>query len=131
MNELNQTEQTLQSLAQLIALTAMQWLPARADDSQTSMIWNQDQYRLEGQPFTHNGRQLHLVIDIKAFELQFIDASNYVSAYFSPGGRTPVDAMAWWKSQMQALGVTEINPLNYHLDVDPVAPKLCMNNRPV
>lgn len=31
MIELNQADQTLHSLAQLIALTAMQWLPSRAD----------------------------------------------------------------------------------------------------
>lgn len=121
MNAVNQADQTLHSLAQLLALTAMQWLPPRPDDSQTNLCWNSDRHRLEGRPFTHNGHQLRLVIDMNTFTLQFIDEREHISATFSPENRTPADALIWWTSQMQAWGVAGSNPLNYQLDQPPVA----------
>lgn len=121
MNALNLADQTLHSLSQLIALTAMQWLPSRPDDSQTNLVWNSDRRRLEGRPFTHNGHQIRLVIDTATFTLQFVDEREHVSAAFSPENRTPADATAWWISQMQAWGVVGINNVNYQLDHEPIA----------
>lgn len=124
---LNQADRTLHSLSQLIALTGTQWLPARVDDSHTNLIWNGQRHRLEGRPFAHNGQPVRLVIDTVAFALYFIDNQEHVSASFSPGNRTPADAMAWWKSQMQAWGISEIRGLNYQLDHDPIASQTVYN----
>ena len=120
VHDINQTDQTLHSLAQLLALTAMQWLPARPDDSHTNLIWNSHKNRLEGQPFTCKGQQIRLIIDMDAFALNFIDDRDNVLASFSPANRTPAHAMAWWKSQMQAWGIAEIRGLNYQLANDSV-----------
>lgn len=121
MNELNQADQTLHSLGQLIALTAMQWLPPRADDSQTNMTWNSNQHWLEGRPFGHKGQLVRLVIDTRAFVLYFIDDREHISASFSPENRTPDDALAWWTIQMQAWGIATIQELNYPANPDPLA----------
>ena len=120
MNNVNQADKTLHSLAQLVALTGMQWLPLQADDSQTNMAWNSHQHRLEGRTFTHNGQQVRLVVDTGAFVLQFIDNREQVLASFSPENKTPADATAWWKDQMKEWGISEIRKLNYQLDHNPV-----------
>lgn len=129
-NILNQADQTLHSLAQLIALTGMQWLPLRADDSQTNLTWNSDRHRLEGRPFGHGGRQVRLVIDTETFTLYFVDDREHVSASFSPHNRTPVDAHVWWNVQMQAWGRTDSRGLNYQLAHDPISPRTAYE-RPV
>ncbi|MVM36815.1 hypothetical protein GO730_02585 [Spirosoma sp. HMF3257] len=120
MNELNQADKTLHSLAQLIALTGMQWLPLLTDDSQTNMDWNSQLHRLEGRQFAYQGQQVRLVIDIEAFALQFIDDQEQVLTSFSPENKTPVNATTWWKNQMQTWGVSEIRGLNYKLGQDPI-----------
>ncbi|GAB2583989.1 hypothetical protein [Spirosoma areae] len=120
MNDLNQADKTLHSLAQLIALTGMQWLPLLADDSQTNMAWNSHLHRLEGRPFADNGQPIRLIIDTEDFALQFINDREEVLASFSPENKTPDDAMAWWKDQMKAWGISEILGVNYQLDHDPV-----------
>ncbi|QDK77561.1 hypothetical protein EXU85_02695 [Spirosoma sp. KCTC 42546] len=123
MNELNQADKTLHSLAQLIALTGMQWLPILADDSQTNMAWNSKLHRLEGRPFVCKGQQVRLVINTTTFTFYFVDDLEQVLASFLPENRTPVDAAAWWKHQMQTWGISEIRAVNYQLDQDPVDPQ--------
>ncbi|GAB4032394.1 hypothetical protein [Spirosoma gilvum] len=121
MDDLNQADKTLHSLAQLIALTGMQCLPLQADDSQTNMVWDQLLHRLEGRAFDQAGQQLRLVIDTEAFTVQFIGDHNRILSLLSPEGKTPADVLMWWNEQMRSLGITEIRPLNYHLDHEPVA----------
>ncbi len=116
MSALNQADQTLHSLSQLLALTAMQGLPPRPDDSQTNLGWNSDLHRLEGRPFVQNSHLLRLVIDMATFTLQFVDEREHILAIFSPEKRTPAEATAWWKSQMQAWGMDGNKGLNYQLD---------------
>lgn len=121
MNDLNQADQTLHSLAQLIALTGMQWLPLLADDSQTNMAWNSNLHQLEGRPFVYNGQQIRLVINTKTFTLYFVNDHEHVLSVFSPENRTATDATDWWKNQMQTWGISEIRGVNYQLHQDPVA----------
>ncbi|GAB4022561.1 hypothetical protein [Spirosoma koreense] len=123
MNELNQADKTLHSLAQLIALTGMQWLPLLADDSQTNMAWNSHLNRLEGRTFVYKDQQVRLVINTKPLALCFVDDNDHVLVLFSPENRTPAEATAWWKHQMQTWGISEISGLNYQLDQDPVGPQ--------
>ncbi|WP_080055784.1 hypothetical protein [Spirosoma aerolatum] len=122
MDDLNQTDKTLHSLAQLIALTGMQWLPLQTDDSQTNMAWNPVLHWLEGRAFDQAGQHLRLVIDTEAFTVQFVDGQNRVLGLFSPEGKTPADALMWWNDQMRSWEISAIRPLNYHLDHEPVAP---------
>lgn len=122
INDLNQTDKILHSLAQLIAQTAMQTLPALPDDSQINMVWNNIQLRLEGRPFPLHGQSAQLVIDTNSFTLQFIDEESQLLAAFPLEGRTPIDAENWWKARMQAWGFSVDIPLNYKLDHPPVAP---------
>lgn len=121
IDQLNETDKTLHSLAQLIALTSMQWLPPRPDDSQTNILWNADRQRLEGQPFGHNGQLVQLVIDTEPFALHFVDDRGLVIASFWSDHHTPDEAMAWWTGLMQTWGLTSVRPLNYQLDTEPVA----------
>lgn len=120
INHLNQADQTLHSLAQLIALTEMQWLPAQADDSQTNMAWNPDQQRLEGRPFVHANQTIRLVISIDPFAVAFIDDQNKSLNSFIPHGQTPAAAMTWWTTQLQTWGISDHKPVNYHLDQPPI-----------
>lgn len=128
INELNQVDKTMHSLAQLVALTAMQTLPALPDDSQTNMGWNHTQLRLEGRPISLNGQSAQLMIDTKSFTLQFVNEEGQLLAAFSLEGRTPTDAMNWWKARMQAWGFSDDMPLNYKLDHPPVAPDIPYTN---
>jgi hypothetical protein len=123
IQELNQADRTLHSLSQLIALTAMQWLPSQPDDSQTNINWNSHQQRLEGRTFVRDNQPTRLVIDADAFILQFMDDQGQVHTSFSPEGRTPLDAMNWWRDQMQSWGIDTIKGLNYTLDKEPVDPQ--------
>ena len=120
MDDINQADQTLHSLAQFIALTSMQWLPARTDDSQANMTWNSTRHRLEGRPFAYAGQQIRLVIDTESFALLFIDEHEHVLASLSPENRTPDETTAWWTIQMQTWGITDIRPVNYQLTQEPV-----------
>ncbi|WP_040005664.1 hypothetical protein [Fibrisoma limi] len=121
---INEADRVLHSLAQFIALTGTQLLDQQPDDSHTNMAWNPGQHRLEGRPFVRNGQSVRLIIDTRAFTLAFIDQTETVMASFSPDNRTPTDAAAWWKSQLQAWGVQDIKPVNYRLDppVDQLTP---------
>jgi hypothetical protein len=120
INDLNQLDKTMHSVAQLIALTAMQTLPALPDDSQTNMAWNSTWLRLEGRPFTMNNQSVQLVLDTPSFALQFIDEQGQVLASFSLEGQTPTDTMNWWKAEMRARGFSDNTPLNYKLDHPPI-----------
>lgn len=117
---LNQADQTMHSLAQLLALTAMQWLPAQPDDSQANLGWNPAQDRLESRAFAVGDHTLRLVVDINLFTLCFLDEQEHTQAAFPIENRTPTDALIWWQSQMQAWGLTDLKPVNYHLSPEPV-----------
>ena len=121
IDALNQADRTLHSLSQLIALTGTNRLATQPDDSQANLDWNPGRHRLEGRPFVQNDEQVRLVFDTDAFAFYFVDGREHVSASFSPANRTPADAMAWWKSQMQAWGIAEIRGLTYQLDQAPIA----------
>ncbi|RIV23975.1 hypothetical protein DYU11_13510 [Fibrisoma montanum] len=118
---INEADRVLHSLAQLVALTGTQLLDQQPDDSHANMGWNSTRQRLEGRPFIRNGQAKKLVIDTETFTLAFIDQAEAVVASFSPETRMPADALAWWKSQLQAWDLQAIKPLNYQLD-PPVAP---------
>lgn len=117
---LNRADQIMHSLAQLLALTAMQWLPTQPDDSQANLLWNSVQDRLESRAFTVGDHTIRLVIAIDSFTLYFVDEQEQVHAAFSVENRTPADALNWWTSQMQAWGLTDLNPLSYVLGTEPV-----------
>jgi hypothetical protein len=118
---LKKADQTLHSLSQLLAMTAMQGLPSRPDDSQTNLGWNSNLHRLEGRPFIQNGHLLRMIIDTATFTLQFVDEREHIWATFSPEKRTSADATSWWESQMQAWGMDDNKGLNYQLAYAPIA----------
>lgn len=118
---LNEADQTLHSLAQLLALTAMQALPAQADDSQANLLWNPDHHRLEGRSFAVAGQRLRLVVDLNTFSLHFVDEQEHTQAQFMAENRTPDEALRWWQSQMASWGVAITKPVNYTLTQEPVA----------
>lgn len=120
LSALNQADQTLHSLAQLIALTGRQLLPTAADDSQSNIGWNTRLNRLEGRLAPVDNQLIRLVIDIETFTLNAVDENDHMQASFSPVGKSPAHAMTWWTSQMKAWGITTIQALNYRLEHPPV-----------
>ena len=120
-DELNTADRTLHSLAQFIALSGTNWLPNRADDSHTNMVWNSDRHRLEGRPFDRDGQPIRLVIDTAAFSLQYIDQQGKPVASFMVENQTPNDATAWWQTLMHSWGIGDLKGLNYRLEEPPVA----------
>ena len=123
INDLNQADRVLHSLAQLIALTGTNQLAAQPDDSQANIIWNSDQTRLEGQSFEHKNQPLRLVIDVPTFSLQFLDENDNLLATFGAENKTPAETMDWWQTAMQGWGFNPKKPLNYQLDTTPIAQK--------
>ena len=120
-NDLNQADRTFHSLAQLIALTGTNQLAIQIDDSQANIIWNSDQARLEGNPFERMGQQLRLVIDLPTFSLQFLDENDKPIDTFYAYNKTPTQATDWWWAVMRSWGFNPTKPLNYQLEVTPVA----------
>ncbi|GAB4039706.1 hypothetical protein [Spirosoma jeollabukense] len=120
INDLNQTDRVLHSLAQLIALTGTNQLAAQPDDSQANMMWNSEQTRLEGQPFEYISQRIRLVIDLPTFSLQFLDANDNLLATFGVENKTPIETTAWWQTVIHDWGFNPTKPLNYQLDTAPI-----------
>ena len=121
MNEqLNEADRTLHSLAQLIALTGTNRLPAQSDDSQANIGWNKDRQRLEGRAFAHGEQLLRLVIDLPTFSLHFLDENDQPAASLMVEGKTPSDAGTWWRTLLQHWGFDTTKPVNYQLDAPPI-----------
>ncbi len=121
-NHLNEADRMLHSLAQLIALTGTNLLPAQADDSQANIDWNADRHRLEGRAFAHNGQHLRLVIDLPTFSLRFLDENDRPVTSFMAEGKTPDEAAAWWQTVLHEWGFDTTKPLSYQLETAPVPP---------
>lgn len=117
---LNGADQTMHSLAQLAALTGMQWLPAQPDDSQANLLWNPAQDRLESRAFAVGGHTLRLVVDTNSFVFYFVDQHEQIRAAFPIENRTPTDALIWWQSQLRAWNLTSLKPVSYQLTNEPV-----------
>lgn len=129
LNNLNEADRCLHSLAQLIALTGTNALPNQADDRQANLGWNPDRQWLEGRPFTGHGQLLRLVIDLPTFSLQFVNADDELIAQFRVEHKTPTDALNWWQTHMAAWEIATTKPVNYALKPPPV-PSGDLYNRP-
>ena len=119
--DINQAELVLHSLAQLLALTAMQWIPPQPDDSQANLLYNSTHHRLESRPFALDGQRVRLVLDTTTLALAFTNDQDNPLVSFGPPQQTPNQTQAWWQAQMQAWGVLTFRPVNYRLDQPPVA----------
>ena len=121
IENLNQADRVLHSLAQLIALTGTNCLPPQPDDSQANIGWNADLHRLEGRPFAVQDQSIRLTVDLPTFSLHFLDGADQPVASFRIENRAPAEAMAWWQTVLQGWNLTTAKPLNYQLGAAPVA----------
>jgi len=89
-------------LVQLIAASGRSYIPAREDDSHTSMTWVSG--RLEGE-FLHGNHPLRLALRLDPLQYEVRGSGGELINHFELKGRTLREALNWWKHQAGDLGL--------------------------
>lgn len=97
-NQLGEARDMLHHAAQLLALVGASYVPARADDSHTSMVWLQDREALATQ-LVEAPRPFRVALRIADLTLLMIDMTGSDPAVFALAGRTRDEAIAWLRAR--------------------------------
>ncbi len=124
IDNLNEADRLLHSLAQLLARTGTNQLPNQPDDSQANLNWNAQKQHVEGRPFDHDSQQIRLVINLSGGCIQFVTVENQSVALFVIDGKTPDEVVAWWHEVLHGWGLKTDKPLSYQLDHEPITPQM-------
>ena len=95
--------ETAHHAAQLLALTGASLVPARSDDSHTSMSWLDDHAALATQ-LVDAPRPFRIALRLHDVTLLALDARGLATAAFPLGGQTRAASLAWLRSRITAAG---------------------------
>lgn len=92
----------LHHAAQLIVSAAISYLPARDDDSHTSMEWLPEQAVLAIAPFVPDGTRVGL--RVRDLTLLSIDRDRAIQSSLALDGRTNAEGLAWLSAEVRRAG---------------------------
>ncbi|MGB0523790.1 MAG: hypothetical protein ACPGJS_12560 [Flammeovirgaceae bacterium] len=112
----NQAEIAIHRVCQLLALTGVNLVAKKADDSHTNLGWDANRSAVIGRYFLLNNQTMRFIFLLKERELCFETDSGQLVASISLDYSDHESLMMWWKMQLQELGVK--NPLIDQLHYD-------------
>ena len=101
--KLADARETLHHAAQLLALVGASYIPARADDSHTSMQWRDDVLSLATE-IVEAPRPFRVGLRVHDLTLLFLYASGREAAVFPLAERTRAEAIAWLRARIGDAG---------------------------
>ena len=101
--QLAEARETLHHAAQLLALVGASYIPARADDSHTSMIWLDDREALATQ-VVDAARPFRVALRVVDLTMLMLDVASAEPAVFPLAGRTRDEAIAWLRARIGDAG---------------------------
>jgi hypothetical protein len=101
--QLGDARETLHHAAQLLALVGASYIPARADDSHTSMRWLGDAGALATE-IVEAARPFRVAIRASDLTLLFLEASGREAGVFPLSERTRDEAIAWLRARIADAG---------------------------
>ena len=98
-----EARETLHHAAQLLALVGASYVPARADDSHTSTVWQEGNAALVGE-VVDAPRPFRVGVEVGTLTLLFLDLASNDRAVFPLAGRTRDEALAWLRARIGDAG---------------------------
>lgn len=113
----NQAEITIHRVCQLLALTGVNLVPKKDDDSHTNLAWDDKNSLVAGRYFQLNNQTMRLVFAIKPQELRFETKEGQLVSSIDLSYSDHETLVMWWRMQLQELGASKdlIDEVHYDL----------------
>lgn len=113
----NQAEISIHRVSQILALTGVNLVDKKTDDSHTNLAWETARSAIVGRYFQLSNQTMRLIFLLKEKELAFETEKGQLVASISLDYSDHESLMMWWKMQLQELGVREelVDTVHYDL----------------